>query len=255
MIDLLRAELIKVRRSSALFLTLLLPTLLALLLCLFLGHEGSRMFGAASVEPWRWLGDTALNVWSLIFLPAELALITAHLASMETRTRGWTLLFTMPVDKEKVYLAKLWVVCGMIGLSYALLVMEISLGGFILRWLEPGIGFGTPLSLGDFYLHAGLSYLAGLFFVTIQTWVALRSKDLTTPLAFGFLAALSLLLLRSVGPEWEVYHPGSYAALAGSGWLLESRLLQACSWAGLGLLGAATFAAVSSKSFVRRDFF
>ncbi|MCH9650249.1 MAG: ABC transporter permease [Deltaproteobacteria bacterium] len=255
MIDLLRAELIKVRRSPALFLVLLLPTLLTLLLCLFLSHEGSRMFGAASVEPWRWLGDTALNIWSLIFFPAELALVAAFLASMETRTRGWTMLFTMPVNKEKVYLAKLLVVCGLVGLSYAVLVAEISLGGFVLQWLRPGIGFGTALGPLDLYLHAGLSYLASLFLVSVQAWVALRSRDLVTPLAFGFLAALSLLLLRSVGPEWEVYHPGSYAALAGTGWLLESHFIQACSWAGLGLVGAATFAVISSRSFVRRDFF
>ena len=246
----LRAELWKLRRTSAIALAFLAPYCVVLLLFVFAWSEGPDLAGREATGGWRWLVGAVFSAWCLVFLPLTLALLSARAAAVEHRAGGFQRLFTLPLPRPVLYLAKQGAVAVLVAASHGVLALGTLLAGYLLRWLVPGGGFDGPAPLSAV---AGLTlgaYLAGGFALGLQTWVALVRADFALPVAFGFLATVALVLTSSMLPDLVVYLPWYYPVAA-----VQDGVAAPVPWT-WPLLGAGTgalFTLVAAGAFARRD--
>ena len=77
----LRAEVLKSRRSLALWMAILAPLLIEVLDFILYFQRG---YIRTNIEnAWLWLGQSTLSYWSLLMLPLFVALETALLSNVE----------------------------------------------------------------------------------------------------------------------------------------------------------------------------
>lgn len=254
-LQLLAAETLKLRRTPALLLTLVLPYTVVLAFFLFARTEGHRFLTGEGAAPWSWLAEACLGAWSSLFLPLTAFLLAALVASVEHRSRGLRLLFTLPVARWQIAAAKHLVLIALIGLSFLLLALGIVLAGVVLRWTSPELGFDQPIPWAPLLLTALGGWLASTFFCTLATTVSFARRGFVLPVTVGFLATVLLLLLRATDPTLALYHPAAYAVEATKS--LISFDPQATTgglhWALLGAATGALFALAAGWAWVRGD--
>lgn len=244
----LGAEILKLRRTPVLPMLVLAPYVVTLFFFLFAFYDGERFLSEG--EAWTWLGDSSFTFWSLIVLPMWTAIVTAQVAAVEHRAEGFKHLFTLPVRRMTLYLAKqtlCWLLAGAacLGLAMAIVVL-----GLVLRMLRPGLGFEEALPGGRLLALAGTAFLASLFLVALHTWLALQRADVATPIATGFLATASVLALSGLDAGLTPYHPWAYPSELVGSWVSgEVELV----WAAVGVAGGCLFAWVAGHGFVTRD--
>jgi len=106
MFKLFLVELIKIKRSQALLMTLLCP-LSVVLLQLMIVVEGAGE--KISQKGWEmyWLGATSL--WYMLMLPLYIALITTLINAIEHKNSGWRYMATMPIPQWKLFIVKAFI--------------------------------------------------------------------------------------------------------------------------------------------------
>ncbi|MEC9488337.1 MAG: ABC transporter permease [Halanaerobium sp.] len=158
---LLKIEIKKVKASGIFWPVLLIPIALSALILL---PGAGKMLGRAG---WTGLYLSAVTSYAYFFFFIVIAVVMSFLLRVEHREGNWSGLFTLPVERGKVYLVKLLVGSGIILLNVLALGVFICLAG-LLKGL-PGpvpwrIIIGLPLKA--FVLAApviGLQYLLSLF--------------------------------------------------------------------------------------------
>ncbi|MDY7093254.1 MAG: ABC transporter permease [Acidobacteriota bacterium] len=253
--QLLIAEALKLRRTPALLLTLILPYTVVLAFFLFARIEGHRFLTGADADPWSWLAEACLGAWTSLFLPLAVFLLAALVASVEHRSRGLRLLFTLPVPRWQIAAAKHLVVLALVGLSFLLLALGIALAGIALRWASPELGFDQPVPWGALLLTCLWGWLATTFFCTLATAVSLARSSFVLPVTAGFLATILLLILRATDPALALYHPAAYAVEATDSLVSFGRPATTLGlrWALVGLGTGILFALAAGWAWVRGD--
>lgn len=247
-LSVLSAEALKLRRTPVLLLLVLAPYIVTLFFFLFAFFDGRRFLQQG--EAWNWLGDSTFTFWCLAVFPMWTAIITAQVATVEHRANGWKRLFTLPVPRLTVYLAKQTLCWLLAAGSFLGLVLAIMLAGVILRLIQPGLGFEEALPFGRLLAFASTAFLASLFLVALQTWLALDRADLATPISIGFLATVSMLALAGLDADLTRFHPWAYPSQVIGSWVAGE---VEWVWSLAGLLGGVLFAWVAGRAFVGRD--
>lgn len=244
----LTADLLKLRRTPVALLLVVAPYVVILFFGLFAYFSGPRFLSSA--QAWAWLGDSCFTFWSLIVLPMWTALVTAQLAAVEHRAEGFKHLFALAVPRRILYLSKQVLCWLLVAGAFLWLGLGILVGGWLLRWFRPGLGFEAAAPVERLLSFAAGAFLASLFLVAIQTWLALARRDLVTPIAAGFLATVSALALGGFDASLVAYHPWAYPSeLVGA--LVAGE--PASVWLLAGVVGGGLFTVVAGWSFVRRD--
>ena len=154
----LSAERLKMRRTLALALTFLIPLALILLQFAISVQRGGSVY-ISDGDAWIWLSQNIIVFWSLLMLPLFVTLETALLGNMEYRNETWKKLYTLPVPRWMVILAKQVIALGLIALSFLFLVLLTALMGVILNAIDPTAGLGGPPPL----VNSSEIFRAGLF--------------------------------------------------------------------------------------------
>jgi lantibiotic transport system permease protein len=214
LIRVLRAEGLKMRRTLALALAFVAPLSVSLL-----EFGMSVQYGPAGLngydDPWLWLFQSNLVIWSLIMLPLFITLETALLANMEHNNRMWKKLFSLPVPRWMTIAAKQISALLLIALSCLVLWALTLLMGFVLQMIDPAYGLtGTPpwLSLLG---YTGLVFLASWLIIGIQMWVGLNWKSFVVASSFGIIATVTGMMVinsETFGP----YYPWALPGLVGN---------------------------------------
>jgi len=205
---LFRLEVLKARRSLALWMMLACPLMVVLL------NTGMllRQAGPGGIPPgaWRgfWLGNQAL--WCYFMLPLYLALCTALVNGVEHRQHGWRLMLTLPVGVRQLYLAKLLLALAMVALAHGVLVL-LALGVSALP-----LGGGAPGSPALSMAGAMLAALAAsLPILVLQHSLSWASQHIVLPLAAGVCATMGIIQLGS-SEHWRLF-PWAYPLMAANG--------------------------------------
>lgn len=244
----LGAERLKVRRTPVAPLVLIAPYIVVVFFGLFAYFDGRRFLTQANA--WPWLMSSAFTFWCLLVVPLWTALLTSQVAAVEHRCGGLGRLFVSPVQRSIPYAAKQTLMWGLVTLAFVWQAGAIVVAGLLLRGSRPGLGFEGAVPWGDLTLFAVGGSLTTFFLVAVHTWVALERTDVALPMAVGFLATLSVLVLHNVDATLVVYHPWAWPSL----WV--SSVVDGTpepAWAVVGWIGGASFAAVVGWRFVRRD--
>ncbi|HEX4807661.1 MAG TPA: ABC transporter permease [Bryobacteraceae bacterium] len=216
MIGLLRAtrmEMLKLRRTLALWASILVPFLLvAMTTALNLSRNiGGRFDPGAppAVSQWESLMlDLVLFLWCLIGLPLFVSLETALLAGLEHRENTWKHLFALPIQRWTIYVAKLLVGSGLVCISSVVLAIGIGLEGLILLKLRPDLGLTWPIPWKLIFLRSFSFTPAVLLMLAVQTWVAVRWRSFVVAMSLGIggtitglIFSRSLRIVLSVSPH------------------------------------------------------
>ena len=96
----LLVEVFKLRRSLALLLALVAPTLIAVFVFF-------NLLRLEHPSPWSMLLQTSAAIWAFFMLPMSVTALTALVAHMEHGPRSWEPLRALPVPAWHLYAAKL----------------------------------------------------------------------------------------------------------------------------------------------------
>lgn len=200
----LRAELLKLRRTLAFWMILVAPAVV-LLISFLIFHERSAFYVKQNHPLWESLQRSSFSVWCILMLPLYVTLQTALLGTLEHSEGRWRNLLTLPVSRPLLYVVKLLIPCGMVTLSSFVLSFGAILAGVALRALKPELQFPDPLPWSAAVKDARLATMAGLFLVAIHQWVSLRFASFAASVGFGISATITGSLIVSsakYGPWW-----------------------------------------------------
>jgi hypothetical protein len=211
LIRVLHAEALKMKRTIALKMVVLLPAIVVLLI-LFLAYAAPFTFvqRRGIHNEWEELTSAVLRLWAMLTLPLYITLETALIAGLDHSENQWKSLLARPVPRWTLYVAKLLVVAAMVVASTVVLVAGILIVGAILPKIQPQVIFGFPIPwavmLRDSSLITGLAFLT----LAIQHWVSLRWRSFSVAVGFGIVAMVTGFLLAAIGrsmDSWPEYLP------------------------------------------------
>lgn len=246
----LRAELLKLKNTLALWMVLASPLTIAALLVLemiLIAHRSPA--SATTVTPaiaWQGLGTAMFSLWCLIMLPLFVTLQTALLAGLEHGNNQWKHLLALPIPRSAHYLAKLTILVLMVVCAYLILLCLTPVAGWILMYAVPSSGLtGTPI-LGSLIRPILASLAASFLIMSAQTWIALRWPSFTIAVSVGIIATVIGLIAGQ--SHFGMYFPWTLPvqAFAGDG----SPALAAVYF---GLVGGCVVGILGLIDFLRRD--
>jgi hypothetical protein len=211
LVRVLRAELLKMRRTIALKMVVLAPAVV-LLLILFMASEApfSTLHRNGVRNEWANLVRLNLWFWALLMLPLYITLETALLAGIDHSDNQWKSLFARPVPRWTFFVAKLTAAVAMTGISTFLLLCGMVLSGLVLPHLEPQLHFDTPVPWAAMLQQSSQIFGLVMLALTIQHWVSLRWRSFSVAIGTGIIGTVIGFFAAAAGQQvggWPQYFP------------------------------------------------
>ena len=204
----LSSEMLKLRRTLTLWVTLLAPTTVsALYFLILLSQSGQNAFRSDS-EAWWGLTKSVCAIWSVAMLPLFITLETALLGNIEHSQHHWKHLYALSIPRSSIYTAKWLVSIFLVTLSSLVLWVEMLATGLFMRWTHPLMGFGNPIPLWTITRTVGGILLAALLILSIHNWIALRFQSFAFASGVGIAATISNLMVLN-SDKWGQIYPWS----------------------------------------------
>ena len=251
----LRAERLKLRRSLALALTLLIPLAIVILqFCEILDQGPQAGLFAGDDEPlWQAHLNMVLNWWSLLILPLFATLATALIAAVDHSNNQWKQLYALPVPRGAIYAAKMAVGLGLVLLSIGAVLVYTLVSGALLNVIFPDTPLGWDIPWLDMVRLSAILFASSWLLVAIHTWVSMRWSSFVVPSAFGIVATMAGIIV--IQSKYAPYYPWTLPTMALLTQIREaaSRGVSLTSLLALGLLGGVVLWPLASWRVTRRD--
>jgi hypothetical protein len=194
---LVSAEMIKLRRTAALWVTLVAPLLVIVLELIVLFDRTSYPMGDGKAV-WRLLLGNGWSFWLMFFVPMLVAFQCASLANLEHSGKHWKQLFAFPLPRWSVYATKIGVCALLLGVSF--LVTTLGFVADVLVYSAAGgHELASPIPWSDILGTAGTTYAACLLIIAIQSWLSARFAGMATSFGIGFAATVIGVILIPIG--------------------------------------------------------
>ncbi len=234
MFNLLRIELLKVKRSQALWMMFAIPLVVAALnLAILLKRTA---IGDLGEKQWLrfWMSNTML--WCYFMMPLYIALVTSLLNGHEHKNQTWRLMLTLPISQRELYVAKAVLAWLFVAGANAVLVGAIALAVAVLGVAGASQQGAFAFPMVAFWAKVSLACVPVLM---IQHAVSWRVRNLVLPLALGVIATMGITQIGS--SEHWVWYPWSYTMMAanGSQAAMRSEALLLAAGVGAALLAAS----------------
>lgn len=209
MLNLVRVEILKTRRTMAFLMTFVCPLLVVL--GVFVGALLSKKgLGDPTWLTGYW--DRTVMIWCAMMQPLYLALVLALLNGNDHKNATWRVMLTQPISTRSLFAAKL--VLGLLLMLAANLICLIATQMCI--YLLGALGYTSHTDLPTFYvIFFAKIVLGAITVVVIQHSLSWRFQNFAVPLTFGFFATIASGII-SKGPYW-VYMPWNYGLVANIG--------------------------------------
>jgi len=239
MTGLVRAELLKLKRSLIVLLILSIP-LMVFLLGVMVVASGN---GPAE---WPMLAMSGAAIWSFFLLPMTATALTALVAQLEHGSRGWSYALALPHPKWAVLTAKAVIVVAVMAMISLLVGAANIASGIVGEWFLPGKVLQGDLPLGLMVALMAKMGLAGLLVVAIQFVIAIRYESFAVPVVFGI--AGTFVAVVATGAKQGLYFP----------WLMATNILNSDPQAAtqvmlMGSIGGLALFIVGIAWLSRRD--
>ncbi|WP_320018587.1 ABC transporter permease [Labilibaculum manganireducens] len=212
----IKSELIKVKNTSVVWLTITTALLFPLLF--FAGQivMYEKSTGGTGINPWIQFVDSQVQTFVPFFIPMFITLITSLIMQVEHKSLGFKYLFALPIPKWSVYFGKLTIVIIALIITYSINYSAIMLSGLVLGLIHADLGFLDFHP--DYFNHIKLlftSFTACLGIIAIQFWLSFRFKSFAVSLGIGMFLTIAGVMISQT-PK-AVYFPYSYSMLSVSG--------------------------------------
>lgn len=204
----LYAEVLKLKGTLALRLTLIAPLVVVALVTLQWLLQRNSPVGKDATPESVWVDYTGaiVGIFTFLMLPLYITLQSALLAQLEHQDRQWKHLLALPLPRSSFYLAKLVVLALLVLLSMLLLALVlIPLGGQLLQ-LRASIPFGGWPDIAELLQRVGEVYLCTSLLIALHTFIALRWKSFTVAVSIGMSATVMGFIIGQ-SPEFGPWFP------------------------------------------------
>ena len=245
----LRTEFLKSRRTLALFSTVFIPIVMALLsfLVIYLNADDFARMGA---NMWNILVQNIFGIFGALLLPMYAMAVAYSVNHIEYTADAWKNLFALPLPRGAVYASKIAFAMILMSICLALLCVLTFATGQLLAFLKPELGFqdyDSSRLILVFYLKFYVSSF-GIFaiqFVLSNLW-----PDFIRPVGVGLVATIAGLMLAGWKRGWLI--PYSLPQRINAQFSKEvmevvtKEFISSCCW-------AAVFVAIGYVLIVRRN--
>lgn len=200
----LSAELLKSRRTLMLMLAFLAPLAMAFLELAVGFNQGIKMYKIGG-DSWKTLIDHTMIMWVLILLPLFVTLQMGLMGAMEHNSRMWKQLYSRPLPRWSIYLAKQIIGMGLIGTSSIILGLFAVSDGLLGRILVPELGFDAPIPWSYLTHILFFSFLATWLIISIHLFISLYSSSFVLAMSTGIVPTVFGLVV--MGSDYEPYDP------------------------------------------------
>ncbi|HKR59630.1 MAG TPA: ABC transporter permease [Pyrinomonadaceae bacterium] len=241
----LSTEILKLKRTLALWMILVSPLLVVLLEFVIIA-KGTRVSIPAGKDVWPVMVKQAVEVWTLLMMPMFLTLETSLLAGLEHTGNSWKSLLALPAPRWTIYVSKLMVTICMLWVAHAVLVGGIVGSGALLKFIYPNLNLGS-MPLQPFVAPMVRVSVSALLAVAIQHWVSLRWHSYPVAIGFGMsvmLIGIFTVQSKAIG-SWFPWSLPIHAVLDGA--TGQNRIIVTA------VAGAVVAAMLGCWQFVRRE--
>ncbi len=233
------AEILKLKRTLALWLALLTPMVVVVLQFLMVLRVPPQRL-KSGIWP---IIQSGVMGWAILMAPLVAALLTALLNAIEHREHNWKQMFALPISRWSIYAAKVVAANALMALATLALWAGLIAAGFAAHAILPAVPFGPP-PLWPLMKRVALVFVASGALIDFHLWVSARAKSFTVPLAVGIVAVLvSIVALNdSTMKFWPWMFPANTA--------MNERWVAAVV---LGAGGGLVIAALGAWDICRRD--
>jgi hypothetical protein len=208
----LSAEVLKLKRTLAMWMVLIAPSVVVgLNFAMLIDRGGQYLIGADSA----WMGweQNILVLWALMMLPLFITLETALLGGIDHNSQQWKHIFALPIPRWSICAAKLIIAVTLIGASTLVLWGETIAAGLLLGTIRSEIPLGGPIPFWELLQPVLLTFLIAWCMIAIHQFVALRWQSFTFAIGFGIATAvINFMVIQS--DKWNKFFPWSWPAYA-----------------------------------------
>jgi len=206
----LTAELYKFRRTFTLWMLILAPAFIPAINLIIFWTKGHEIVKEGQ-NPWDLLVNFSVDPGNFLF-PFFVMIIALFVNNIEHSANTWKLIYTQPLSRTTVYLAKMKVYIVMIFFSLMLFGV-FSLGvGYVMQVVRPELGFDQPFDPMFLFAACFKIFLCSLGYASIQFAISQKWKNLILPLGIGLAGFISFMILVQ-GWKYAPYHPYGYQIL------------------------------------------
>jgi hypothetical protein len=245
----LSTETLKMKRTLGFWLTLLVPLVVAGLEFLVMTSQGEDMMAFANGTPWLWHMKFTLTLWGLFVLPLFVTLETALLAGWEHGNGTWKLLYTQPVPRGMVTIAKQFSGLVLLGISHLFLGLAVIGTGLLLRHTRPELGLDSPVPWAEMLGYGFLIFLIAWLIISVHSFVSIRWNSFIVAMAVGIVATMSGVFFIN-SEKYAPYYPWAMQGLIANKLLEDGWPIGQLIW---GIGGGILIFLVSNLYLSRRD--
>jgi lantibiotic transport system permease protein len=198
------AEILKLRRTPAVLLSISVPLLICILYVLLFNLAGSYK-NLAPKEFWEQLIGITNFLWNTFLLPLMVAVIGGQVLGGEYNDNQWKTLLTLPPSRGSVYLAKGITVAGLLLLSSLVLFFGLILVAGIQKQLG-------SLHLKDIFDLTVRAWWVSLPLVAFHTWLSSRTRSFAVAIGVGFAGTLAAMFAANGDQITWAFVPWAYAS-------------------------------------------
>ena len=205
-----RAELLKTKRTSSVWLSVIGAAFIPSLCFLAYYFKPDGAVKRLAAEPWKihlFYGWQALN--SFLF-PMYIVLLCTLIPQIEYRNNTWKQVFSSPQSFAGIYFSKFLIVHFIILFFYLLFNVFMMLSGVAVNLLNDKFTFlQHPVDWKELMRLNFKTYVSVLGISAIQYWLSLRFKSFVAPVGIGLALLISALIAMNM--RWEDIYKHPYA--------------------------------------------
>jgi len=245
------AELLKMKRTLALTLIVVMPLSICLLdLAILL--ENTNFSSDPTYDVWGFLLRNNIAFWGILMLPLFVTLETALVATLDHNAQSWKHVYALPLPRWSIYMAKQLINLALIAGSMIVVGIATMLTGVFLQvsGLLPDERVLPVFPWGTLIQSLTLLFLASWLIIAIHTWVSLRWHSFTVASAVGIVATVvGFIVVNS--DTYAGYFPWTLPLRAAGPLVMDATATPLAL--PLGFIGGIVFALVACWDVTRQD--
>lgn len=204
----LKAELLKLKRSKIIWITTLLT-----LFAIFQGWAFAKGVTENRGIFKAYLYQGSMTFYSWLILPLIITFVIAMMARIEHSSNSWKQLLALPVKRGLLYVSKLIISIGIILYSLLLLYVGIILSAFILHIDHiPFVWLAEQLFI---------LFLSSLPILGVIFYMSYRFTNFGVPIAIGVGLAFPSMFIANSEKYW-IFYPWDYPIISSLSFVFDS---------------------------------
>jgi len=245
------AELLKMKRTLALALIVIMPLAICGLNLLILLNN-TRFQTDPTFDVWEFFLRNNVGFWGILMLPLFITLETALVAALDHNANAWKHVYALPLPRWSIYIAKQLINLALIAGSMVVVVIGTVLAGVFVQvsGLLPDGRLLPVFPWGALVQALSVLFLASWLIIAIHTWVSLRWHSFTVASTVGIVATVTGFIVIN-SDRFAPIFPWSLPVRAAGSLVMDTP--DAPDSLLFGLIGGVVFALVACWDVTRRD--